>query len=108
MTQAETNFSWGRGVLAVTLTRTIGRNVLGWTLILLGTLFGWLPFVQGFLLVFLGLAIADWPGKRKTFRWLRTFRWFRKFDRWAHQKLGFHLPEHRTHRQATRNGSAGQ
>jgi hypothetical protein len=76
------------------------RNLLGWLLIVVGVLFGWLPVVQGFAFVVLGLALADWPGKRRTFRWLRTFRFFRKIDAWAHRRLGFRLPEHRDARRS--------
>ncbi|MBY0586293.1 hypothetical protein K2X85_03900 [bacterium] len=78
------------------------RNLAGWVLIVVGVLFGWLPVVQGTAMVVLGLALADWPGKRRTFRWLRTFRFFRRTDAWIHRRFGFRLPEHRDARRAPR------
>ncbi len=75
--------------------KRVVRNLVGWTLVILGVLFGWLPVVQGIAFVVIGLALADWPGKRRAFRWLRTFRFFRKIDAWSHRRFGFRLPEHR-------------
>jgi hypothetical protein len=80
--------------LAKKLIWALTRNLLGWAMVVLGVLFGWLPVVQGTLLVVVGLSLADWPGKRRGFRYLRTFPWFNRIDDWSHQYLGFRLPEH--------------
>lgn len=71
------------------------KNVAGIALIIAGCLLS-LPFVPGpgTVLIFAGLAIADWPGKRQFFRWLHTFPWFARIDAWFHAKFGIRMPHH--------------
>lgn len=73
--------------------RWLVKNVFGFVLIVAGIVMLVTPG-QGLLTIFLGLAIADWPGKRRFFRWLRTFAWFERIDLWAHRKFGIRMPEH--------------
>ena len=49
----------------------VGRNLLGWSLIVLGVLMS-VPGVpgQGILTILLGIMLADLPGKRRLERWL--------------------------------------
>jgi hypothetical protein len=76
-------------------TRWLLKNLLGYALIVAGIVMS-VPFIpgQGILTLFVGLAIADWPGKRRFFRWLRRFHWFERIDLWAHRKFGIRMPEH--------------
>lgn len=76
------------------IVRTIVRNVLGYTLVVAGLGLS-LPGVPGpgTALVLAGLALADWPGKRRFFRWMRSFAWFEALDRWLHRRFGIELPE---------------
>ena len=73
----------------------VARNIAGWVLLAVGA-FLFIPFVPGpgFVFLLAGLALADWPGKRRFFRWLHSFPAFERCDRWIHRKLGFRLPEH--------------
>lgn len=74
----------------------VARNIVGWVIIAIGLVLS-LPFVfgPGFVTVLAGLAIADWPGKSRFFRWLRSFHWFDRIDNWVHARFGWRLPEHR-------------
>lgn len=78
------------------IVRTIVRNVLGYALLVAGLGLS-LPGIPGpgFALVLAGLALADWPGKRPFFRWMRSFAWFEALDRWLHRRFGIELPEKR-------------
>ena len=71
----------------------IARNILGYVLIALGVVQLFVPG-QGILTILAGLAVADWPGKGRFFRWLRTYSWFEQADRWVYQRVGMHFPEH--------------
>jgi hypothetical protein len=77
--------------------RWIARNLFGYVLIILGIIQLFVPG-QGILTILAGLAIADWPGKCRFFRWLRTFAWFDKADHWMHQKFKMRFPEHPSER----------
>lgn len=46
----------------------IARNVAGVLLILLGGLLGFIPFLPGIVLGILGVALLDFPGKRRLLR----------------------------------------
>jgi hypothetical protein len=70
------------------------RNVIGYALIALGIVLS-IPFVpgQGLLTILVGLSLADWPGKRRFFRWLRSYHWFSRMDAWLHRKFRIRMPE---------------
>lgn len=70
------------------------KNIAGYALLAAGAILC-LPMVPGpgLLLVFAGLALADWPGKASFFRWLHSFEWFAKIDDWFHGKFGVRMPE---------------
>ncbi len=66
------------------LAMRIGRNVLGWVLILAGLAMLVLPG-QGLLVLLIGIMLADFPGKVRLERWivsrgkvLKTINKFRK------------------------------
>ncbi|MFO0945806.1 MAG: hypothetical protein U1D30_07665 [Planctomycetota bacterium] len=75
--------------------RVVFRNVIGYSLVILGALLS-VPGIPGpgNAIILLGLALADWPGKQRFFRWLRSFHWFEVVDGWIHRKFGFRMPEH--------------
>ena len=87
--------------------KVIVKNVLGYGLVIAGLGLS-LPGIPGpgTALAFAGLAIADWPGKRRFFRRMRSFRWFKKFDDWFHRKFGMRMPEHRDERRRNNNGTS--
>lgn len=47
----------------------IARNILGWVLIVSGAAMVFLPG-PGFLVLLLGITMADFPGKRRFQKWL--------------------------------------
>lgn len=77
------------------IIRVVLRNVLGYTLVVVGAFLS-LPGIPGpgNAIILVGLAFADWPGKRRFFRWLRSFHWFETVDGWIHRKFGIRMPEH--------------
>jgi uncharacterized membrane protein YbaN (DUF454 family) len=54
--------------------KRILRNVAGFSLLLLGIVGLFLPFLQGILFIVLGLSLIDVPAKHRLHRWLRG-RW---------------------------------
>ena len=73
--------------------KRIARNIAGYSLLAVG-LFLSVPLIPGpgFAFVLAGLALADWPGRKRFFRWLRTFPWFDACAEWIHRKFHFRLP----------------
>ena len=63
------------------------RNIVGMTLILAGIVFGPLPFVQGVLMVLVGLAVLDFKKKEKLVNWFRSFRLVQKVEAVTRVKL---------------------
>ena len=89
----ETSFFQGRSQHLKAVMRILARNVAGWVLVVVG--FGLsLPGVPGpgTPIMLAGLAMADWPGKLRFFRWLQSYRWFSKIDGWLQRRFGIHLP----------------
>ncbi len=76
--------------------KAIVRNIFGYILLAIG-LFLSVPLVlgPGFVFVLAGLALADWPGRKRFFRWLHTFHWFEACAEWIHEHFRFRLPGHR-------------
>lgn len=71
--------------------RIIGRNLLGWLLVLAGFIMLFTPG-QGLLTMLAGLALADWPGRLRFFEWLRRWRHYRSAEAWVERKFGFPFP----------------
>ena len=71
-------------------TRDLGarilRNSLGLLLLLLGIAGLFLPFLQGILMIGIGLLFIDLPIKGKAHRWLMRYGWYQKVAR-QHDKL---------------------
>ena len=62
------------------------RNSLGLLLLLLGIAGLFLPFLQGILMIGIGLLFIDLPIKGKAHRWLLRYGWYQKLAR-QHDKL---------------------
>lgn len=79
---------WKEERPSLALALRIGRNIVGWLLILSGIAMLVLPG-QGLLVLLIGVMLADFPGKHRLERWiisrgkvLKTINWFRgKFQR---------------------------
>ncbi|QDU63001.1 hypothetical protein Pan216_38750 [Planctomycetes bacterium Pan216] len=77
-------------MLLAILLRVI-QNLLGYLSIVIGLILLVTPG-PGIVFLLLGMALADWPAKKRFFTWLQRFAWFRTADEWVHRKWGFHLP----------------
>lgn len=65
----------------------IGKNVLGWLLILVGLVMIPLPG-QGVLTLLIGLMLVDFPNKYKFEKWLITRERVRKTVNWIRHRAG--------------------
>lgn len=63
------------------------RNILGIVFVVLGLLLLVLPG-QGLLTILIGLAIADFPGKRRVVNWLVAHRSVHRPLNWLRQRAG--------------------
>lgn len=68
-------------------------NIAGLAMLLAGVFLS-LPFIPGpgVPLIFLGLALVDWPGKTRFFNWMRRFPWFNTTANWLEKNWKFRLP----------------
>ena len=85
------------------------RNVGGILLLLLGIVGLFLPFLQGFLFIVLGLGLIDLPIKHRIHeyakRW-RGYRWIALHHARAKQRFGKWWERRRAARTARREGRA--
>lgn len=65
----------------------LGRNTLGWLLVLLGVAMLALPG-QGMLTILVGLMLADFPGKYRAQRWIVRRKKVRAGINWIRRKAG--------------------
>lgn len=73
--------------------KRIVRNVAGFLLVLLGIVSGFLPILQGWLFILIGIGLIDIPAKRRLHEWCKRFSWYRaislrymRFKRHMHKK----------------------
>lgn len=70
---------------AGTIVVIILRNIAGTILILAGIVSGFVPIVQGWVLILAGVALLKFPGKDKLIWRFRQLKWVRpvatRFDR---------------------------
>ena len=66
--------------------KKIIRNLAGAILILLGVLGLFLPFLQGFLLIFLGFGLLDFKGKKELVLKIKQTRLIRPIATWYDTK----------------------
>lgn len=77
--------NWRRRHPAVRVALRIGRNVLGWALIAAGVAMLVLPG-QGLLVIFIGVMLAEFPGKYRVERWIISRRKIGQSINWLRQK----------------------
>jgi len=58
---------------------TILRNIAGVFLILLGIVSGFVPILQGWIFILVGISLLKFPGKDKLIRRFKRLRWIRPF-----------------------------